>query len=290
MQTKNYLMAVFLGLAVWGCSGNKDMITSPATDPLGLSFSGLEDLGTRFLYEGWIIVAGAPVSTGTFSIGAGGMASQSTFDIASADLAAATKFVLTIEPNPDSDPTPAATHILAGDFAGASAVLSVGDPAALGNDFLGATGEFILNTPSTGSDNTDYASGIWWLDPGAGPGPSLSLPTLPAGWVYEGWVVGTGGPVSTGYFTDPAGADSDMGGPTAGSDPTPPFPGQDFITPLVNLIGYTAVISIEPVPDNSPGPFTLKPLVDGNIEDVGIGMLQAMGSNAAGFPTGSAAR
>ncbi len=114
--------------------------------------------------------------------------------------------------------------------------------------------------------------------------------TSPAGWVYEGWVVGPGGPVSTGYFTSVSGHDSDMGGPTAGPDPTPPFPGQDFINPLVSLIGFAAVISIEPMPDNNPGPFTLKPLVDGNIEDVGMGVLQAMGNNAAGFPTGSAAR
>jgi hypothetical protein len=57
----------------------------------------------------------------------------------------ATKYVLTIEPNPDSDPAPAATHVLAGDFAdSAEAVLSVGDPAALGNDFTGAAGQFIL--------------------------------------------------------------------------------------------------------------------------------------------------
>ena len=96
--------------------------------------------------------------------------------------------------------------------------------------------------------------------------------------------------VSTGYFTFVSGHDSDMGGPTAGPDPTPPFPGQDFINPMVSLIGFAAVISIEPMPDNNPGPFTLKPLVDGNIEDVGMGVLQAMGNNAAGFPTGSAAR
>ena len=86
------------------------------------------------------------------------------------------------------------------------------------------------------------------------------------------------------------GADSDAGGPTAGPRSTPPFPGQDFIMPPVSLIGYQAVVSIEPDPDDSPGPFTLKPLVDMNIQDVGPGVLQRMANMATGFPTGTATR
>ena len=63
------------------------------------------------------------------------------------------------------------------------------DAAALGSDFASASGSFLLETPSTAAVASDYASGIWWLDP-AGPSASLVLATLPAGWVYEGWVVG----------------------------------------------------------------------------------------------------
>jgi hypothetical protein len=65
-----------------------------------------------------------------------------------------------------------------------------------------------------------------------------------------------------------AGADADGTGPDGG----PPFPGQDYITPLLSLIGYAAVISIEPEPDNSPDPFTLKPLIDTDVVDVGAGV------------------
>ena len=54
---------------------------------------------------------------------------------------------------------------------------------------------------------------------------------------------------------------------------------------MVLTDGYVAVISVEPEPDNSPGPFTLKPLVDMTIEDVGAGVPQDMMNNAAGFPT-----
>ncbi|MCO5195224.1 MAG: hypothetical protein M9930_18335 [Anaerolineae bacterium] len=102
-------------------------------------------------------------------------------------------------------------------------------------------------------------------------------------------VVGMSGPVSTGTFIDVAAADSDGGGPAAGPNPTPPFPGQDFINPMTDLTtGYAAVISIEPDPDNSPGPFTLKPLVDSLIEDDGGSVLQMMANNAAASsPTGT---
>lgn len=267
-----------------------NQIAPPGASALSLSFGGLENLGADYVYEGWLVVSGVPVSTGTFSVDDAGNLSQSTFWIASDVLAMASKFVLTIEPVPDPDPAPTATHYLAGDFLGSDASLTVADPAALGTNFLGSTGSFILETPSTASNHSDYAAGIWWLDPSAGPGASLQLPTLPPGWVFEGWVVGPGGPVTTGYFIHPAGADSDLGGPTAGADPTPPFPGQDFINPPMNLVGHAAVITIEPMPDNSPAPFTLKPLVDGNIEDVGAGVLQSMMNNAGSFPTGSAMR
>ena len=146
-------------------------------------------------------------------------------------------------------------------------------------DFTAATGSYILAAP-TGADGTPYNYGIWFLDP-SGPSASLDLPVLPEGWAYEGWVVGEDGPVSTGIFTNTAAADSDAGGPAAGPNPAPPFPGQDFITPPANLVGQTTVISVEPSPDNSPAPFTLKPLVD-EINDTGEGgILQDLTNNAA---------
>lgn len=279
------LMAALLAA---GCSDDNNP-AAPGGGGLMLSLNGVESLGSGYVYEGWIVVGGSPVSTGTFTVDGSGALSRSSFDVDAGQLAAATKFVLTIEPSPDPDPAPSATKYLAGDFAGNSATLSVADGAALGSSFGGASGAFILQTPSTASVAGDYASGIWWLDP-SGPAPSLALPALPAGWVYEGWVVGPAGPVSTGRFSQVTGADADGGGSTAGPNGTPPFPGQDFVNPLVSLVGYRAVITIEPEPDDNAGPFTLKPLVDMNVEDVGPGVLQPMANNAASFPTGTAQR
>jgi hypothetical protein len=251
-------------------------------------FDGLEDLGAGWVYEGWLIDNGMPVSAGRFTVDGSGTPSATMFDALVSDIGNVSTYVLTIEPDPDSDPAPSATHLLAGDFSSNLANVTIDHPAALGDDFTSSTGDYILAAPSSsGSDGATYKNGIWWLDP-AGPAASLNLPTLPAGWVYEGWVADASGAVSTGTFTDVAAADSDAGGPAAGPNPTPPFPGQDFINPMKDLTdGYAAVISIEPSPDNSPAPFTLKPLVDGMIDDVGGGVLQMMANNAtASSPTG----
>jgi hypothetical protein len=258
------------------------------TAHLSLDLHGLEDLGADWAYEGWLIVDGAPVSTGTFTVDGGGVQSRTYFPTEVSSLDAISTFVLTIEPVPDSNPAPSHVHILGGDLQSGRAALTVGHPAALGTDFSMSAGSYILAAPS-GDGSAPYVNGIWWLDPDAGPGPSLELPELPAGWVYEGWVVGGDGPISTGRFTSASGEDSDGTGPDAGPAPGPPFPGQDFVDPAVDLTGYVAVVSVEPEPDNSAGPFTLKPLMDRVIDDVGEGVLQPMSRNPAALPGGYAA-
>ena len=101
-------------------------------------------------------------------------------------------------------------------------------------------------------------------------------------------MVGAEGPISTGRFTSASGEDSDGTGPDAGPEPGPPFPGQDFVDPAIDLTGYVAVISVEPEPDNSMGPFTLKPLMDRFIDDIGEGVLQPMSLNPSAMPSGHA--
>ena len=134
---------------------------------------------------------------------------------------------------------------------------------------MSSSGKYILATATAtdGGSDTDELSGVWWLDPTAGPGAGLNLPVLPKGWQYEGWVVINDQPVSTGTFLSLEGSDYFSG--FSGSDaPAPDFPGEDFLqnapegfTFPTNLSGGKVVISIEPVPDNSPAPFVLKPLV-----------------------------
>jgi hypothetical protein len=258
------------------------------TAQLQLRLHGLEDLGDGWAYEGWLIVDGSPVSTGTFTVDGSGVQSQTYFPTEVSSLDAISAFVLTIEPVPDNDPSPSHVHILGGDMIRGRAALSIDHAAAIGTDFATAAGSYILAAPS-GGGAAPYSNGIWWLDPDAGPAATLDLPELPDGWVYEGWVVGDSGPISTGRFTSASGADSDGTGPDAGPEPGPAFPGQDFVDPATDLRGLVTVISVEPEPDNSVGPFTLKPLIDRVIDDVGGMVLQPMSRNPAALPGGQAA-
>lgn len=294
MKTKSIFSSIgklsilCLSLLVSVCCSNN---SSGSNGTLRLDISGLESLGDNYQYEGWIIVDGKAKTTGVFSVDSTGNLSQTDFPVNQTDLSSASKFVLTIEPNPDSDPDPSSVHILAGSFSSKSASLSVGDSSAIGNDFSSISGKFILATPSDDSTNiSNDNEGLWWLDPNTGPGAGLSLPTLPTGWIYEGWIVGSNGPQSTGTFSSVTGADSDGAGSTGGSDAAPAFPGQDIIGTSLNDGQHTAVISIEPVPDNSSSPFLLKPLV--KAIDSGAAtkptLIEMQSNVTASFPTGTA--
>ena len=60
---------------------------------------------------------------------------------------------------------------------------------------------------------------------------------------------------------------------------------------LVDLTGDAVVISVEPDPDNSPMPFTLKPLVDVVDANASVHTTQMMDNNAtATNPTGTVSR
>jgi hypothetical protein len=280
----------------FGCSEDDNPVqTPPAASQLSLNITGLEDLGAGAMYEGWIIVNGNPVSTGTFTVDASGNLSQTGFNVNSDNLTQATTFVLTIEPNPDTDPNPSSTHILSGDFSGNNAAITVGHGASLGNDFTIAGGSYILATPTDGA-NTNENSGIWFLDLSSGsPAQGLTLPVLPDGWKYEGWTVINGMPVTTGTFLSTTAIDD--ADPFSGTMPGPPFPGEDFLvnapaglTFPTDIAGGIAVISIEPFPDNSPNPFTLKPLVGNIPANATDHTTYMMNTNTGSFPSGTASK
>lgn len=241
---------------------------------LTLNLESLGDLGADYVYEGWIITSNGPVTSGRFSMNE--TKEKFEFNLASDIADDAKAFVLTIEPVLNDDAAPSMTHVLAGDIVDGVAVLSVEHNAAFGTNFATASGAYILETPTTGGIAEDYNQGIWFIDTENGPKAGLNLPVLPAGWAYEGWVVGENGPVSTGVFTDVNTGDFDGAGIAAGVDAFPPFPGQDFINPALNLVGQTVVISVEPSPDNSAAPFFMKPLIDMQVDQVDAAVPQAM--------------
>ncbi|MEX1309011.1 MAG: anti-sigma factor, partial [Candidatus Sulfomarinibacteraceae bacterium] len=168
--TRNHHLRTTLLVLATLLAAAAPMTAAADTAYLELSSDGLEPLGPGYVYEGWLIVDGAAVSAGRFSVTADGSLSRSDFAIEVADLDAVTTYVLTIEPAVDPDPGPSHTHILAGDFSGGAASLTAGHGAALGDDFSAASGPYILNAPSGGGSAAD-ATANGWGDTSAGPGP-----------------------------------------------------------------------------------------------------------------------
>ena len=294
MIRKMFFAILAISLVATSCSSDDDNNT-PSTANLTLDLTGLEELGNDFVYEGWIIVDGSPVSTGTFS----SVTFPQTYSVDATQLAAATTFVLSIEPAVDTDPAPAATKILAGDFSGDAANLGLA-PVIASGDLNNSSGAFFLRTPtdetpgSANNGNDQY--GVWFGIPGMPPSASLELPELNAGWQYEGWVVTDAGPISTGTFTSFDTVDASNGFSGTENNVGPPIPGEDFFTnaptgfnfPL-DIRGKTVVVSVEPWPDNSPNPFSLKPLV-GTAGQETAPTTHSLNLNAASFAAGSVSR
>lgn len=287
MIKKMFFAALAFGFFATSCSSDDD--NSPTNSELTLNLSGLEALGTDYVYEGWIIVDGNPVSTGTFS----SVVFPQSFSVNTMQLNEASAFVLSIEPAVDNDPAPAATKILRGEFSGSTASVNTD----LIGDFSNASGAFFLRTPTdeTSGNNMNDQYGVWFGTPGMPPSPNFNLPTLPVGWAYEGWVVGDSGPLSTGTFTQFNAVDS--AAPFSGTAQAgPPVPGEDFFmnaptgeTFPLDIRGRTVVISVEPVPDDSPAPFAIKPLV-GTAGNDTAPATHAFGLNLASLPTGLVTR
>ena len=66
---------------------------------------------------------------------------------------------------------------------------------------------------------------------GMPPLPNFTLPELSEGWIYEGWVVGDSGPLTTGTFSAFDVMDNNAGLPSSFSGTEnlgPPIPGEDF--------------------------------------------------------------
>ncbi len=287
------------GVLVFSGCENDEPSRPAAPQTLSLSLTGVQPLANGFHYEGWAMINGSPVATGKFNVNASGalvtlngnVIANGDFQTGK-DLSGSTAIVITIEPSGDTDAVPAATKYLGGNISGASANLTVAHAAALNNTFSTAAGKYVLATPTDGDGNNEK-SGIWFLELPPPPKQGLQLPALPAGWAYEGWAVINGTPVTTGRFTNAAAAD--LSAPFSGPQGAPPFPGEDFLknapaglTFPTNLSGGAAVISIEPEPDDSPAPFTLKPLVGSIPANAADHFTYALDNKASGFPSGTA--
>lgn len=292
MIKKMFLGVLALGLMATSCSDDDNASND---DTLTLNLAGLEALGSEFVYEGWIIVNGQPQTTGRFT----SVNFPQDFTVDATQLANATAFVLSIEPVIDPDPAPAPTKVLRGEFSGNSAAVST----ALIGDLVNVSGTFFLRTPTDemmpgGVNNGNDQYGVWFGTPGAPPTANLTLPDVSNndGWIYEGWVIGESGPISTGRFDNFGGRDDFTNFSGMQFNQGPPVPGEDFffnaptgeVFPL-DVRGRMVVISLEPVPDDSPAPFAIKPLV-GVAGNATAPNTHNFNANTASLPTGSVSR
>lgn len=159
----------------------------------------------------------------------------------------------------------------------------------------GQVTRFFDLTPWMQSQEPNYGlEALTFVPDTSHPEVGLSLPTLPTGWKYEGWAVIGGQPVTSGKFT--AVDEADESAPYSGPDPGPPFPGEDYLenapaglTFPTDLSGGTAVISVEPDPDDDTAPFALKPLVYQFPDPAQDHVTYDMDNQAAtAFPSGTA--
>ncbi len=233
--------------------------------------NGLMPLGEGH-YEVWAIFPDdTKLSLGAFNFDQEGktisLAGYRVNDFTSTrDLRDARKIAITIEPSGDKDPGPSGIIILVGDISGGRADLRF---KAL--DLSASSGHYILATPSAGG--RDPTSGIWFLrKDGDKLSAGLQLPSLVAGWKYEGWAVTEGVPLSTGRFS--SGDKADESAPYSESGVTPPFPGEDFFRNAPSGVSFPVnladgkslgVITLEPdingLDPTGPGPFSIKFLV-----------------------------
>jgi hypothetical protein len=225
-------------------------------------------------YEAWVVKGEQKLSAGVFNVPE--RRRQVVLLRAPTDPAQADMIVVTVEPVPDPDPAPSVVAILAGEPRGKH-LAALRFPI----DLRTVAGSFILATP-TDDDPANETAGVWFLDPDAGPGPSLRLPQPPAGWVFEGWGVTQDSPLTTGRFSSVTGPD--LASPFSGPNPGPPFPGEDFlgglpagVDPPVDLADGRSMVVITVEPDiggqdpTGDGPFSIKPLTGAVPQDASPG-------------------
>lgn len=275
-----------LGLAIAACGSNTDSSannttntnnTTPANTQTGTTPAAkasiqfvpknLESLGDKYDYEGWIVKDGKPTSTGKFDIKKD--KTTYSFDVDKSLVEGSATFVLSIEPSKETGEAinlPSNTKIIAGDILNSMATATTSHKAAFGTDFSQLAAGYVLATPTNNFRNP--TQGIWFNN--------LSGFTELTGWKYEGWIVDANGPTTTGTFSKTNKPDDDGAGPAAGPNKNnfPSEPGQDFINPAKELVGTTVVISVEPDPDNSDVPFSIKPLIGKVTNEAGKRVLE----------------
>jgi len=267
LKTMRNLIRIFAlaVLVTTGCDSGDVVEQDVAQVQVRLELENLPPLQDGFAYQAWVQVGFVSHASDRFNVTENGsfvndagqfIQNALVFEV---DISEATEVFVTIEDKRDSDDQPSGTVVLAGDVSGSTATLSTNHERALGVSFEGQSGTFMLLNWASGA-STDETSGLWFIDgTRAAPTAGLSLPTLPEGWVYEGWMDQGGTLVSTGAFRE---NDShDLARQYSNTD-TPSFPGEDFLENAPEGVSFpldpsggTVRVTVEPFPDDTVAPY-----------------------------------
>lgn len=279
---------------LYGCKDD-DLSTTNSPDEgsqITINIQNLPALSDSARYEAWFYGEGKAVAKiGVLTPESGSV--NTVFDIKLADLKKAKYVLVTVEPTIEDSAAaanPSSSHILAGPIEVNNADMNTVNDLALKADFSEAAGKYVLSTLSDPL-NANQKSGVWFVDmQNSNPVAGLTLPALPAGWRYEGWVEVNGKKISTGQFT--AANQADLAAPYSAAAVVA-FPGEDFLnnapnglTFPLNLAGARLSITVEPVAENFPAPFDIEVLNATIPTDAAASTVYDMAKGTK-YPTGS---
>ncbi|PIQ61720.1 MAG: hypothetical protein COV99_08540 [Bacteroidetes bacterium CG12_big_fil_rev_8_21_14_0_65_60_17] len=257
-------LVLFASVFWMGCdsssSGDENV---PLSFRVVLDVDGLQPMSNAFQYQLWALTEDGFVGSNQFNVGADGRFVNPLGQVVSntlnmqANVAGAETLFLVINGKGDSPVVPSGKRLLGGSLNGGSASLSLSHEEGFGVDFSNAAGQFVIATP-TDSDPSNENSGVWFgTRSGTGEAfePSLVLPDLPSGWIYEGFVqLVDGTTLRTGTFSRVDRVDDEA---LFFDGDSPVVPGEDFLVnaPVgvsfpVDLSGATVFITVELVEDD----------------------------------------
>ena len=243
---------------------------------LQLSFSGLPPLANGFYYEGWAVVDGEPWTTGKFNVAADGSlvtpdgepVRDGVYE-AGIDMSDAAVVAITVHP-PEDDRGPGAPHIVGGAVTGHRGELTIASPDGLGTDFADASGLYVLD--------------------GSNASLSFRLPGLHPGYSYQAWAVRDGQATSLGAFGGTPVMMPKEGEMTKHVHMTTDHTlhTHDVAVDGMDLRGATLLLTLEPIPDDSPEPFGIT-LLEGRVEaSAEDGVQYPISRSADPLPSGQA--
>lgn len=258
-----------------GCdSGGSGGTADPLFTQIQLDVNELPPLEGSYNYRAWAVLPTRFIGSDLFNftdeaqyINSTGQFVSNTFTFGD-DISDAVQVYISIEDKDGSSDVPSSTVVLAGDIVNFEANLTASHPDALGQDIDTGSGVFSLLTPSD-TDDTNETEGVWFVESiSAGNWTTgLSLPTLPDGWLFEGWVEVADTTLSTGRFDSATGADMNSPYMTDLVSEFIDYPGEDFL--MDPPVGVTfppdfsnarVYVTVEPSPDGDPAPFDIEVL------------------------------